>query len=122
MGALITRLTGCPVPATVLQEAVATTRGVPLAATLTAAVLTRDLHTPLTETDQESVVSDRVTQLLSELSERTVTAAAVVAGFPGPSVTADLAAALLDTTTDEAHRTLRELVDAALLTDAGRGR
>ena len=122
VGELITRLTDCPVPPSVLQEAVAATRGVPLAATLTAAVLTRDLHTPLTETTQESVVPDRVTQLLSEFPEQTATAAAVLAAFPGPSVTADLAAALWDTSTDEAHRTLRELVDAALLVHLGQGR
>ncbi|USY20706.1 tetratricopeptide repeat protein [Nocardiopsis exhalans] len=122
VGELIALLIDRPVPAPLLQHAVTSTGGMPLAATLTAAVLARNLHTPLAETEQESLVPDRITQILSEFPEQAASAAALVAGFPGPSVPTDMAASFLGTTTDDAHHILRELVDAALLLDLGQGR
>lgn len=94
----------------------------PLAATLRAAVPARDLTTPLTETAQENTVPENITTLLAQFPEATTLTAAMVAAHPGPWVSADLVAHLTRTSTDQAHHTLRDLVQAALLTDAGQGR
>lgn len=122
VGELITRLLDHPVPAPLLQEAVASTSGVPLAATLTAAVLARDLTAPLTETAQENTVPDRVSALLNDLPENSVTTAAMIAAFPGPWVSADLVAHLMGASADQTHQVLDELVGAELVTEAGPGR
>lgn len=121
VGDLITQLVGQPLPAPLIREAVTTAGGLPLAATLTAAVLTRTLTTPLAE-DQENVVSRRIDQILTELPDDLTDTAAMVSAFPGPTVTDDLVAALMDTTLAQARHSLSELVDTALLTDLGQGR
>ncbi|GAB3724340.1 hypothetical protein [Nocardiopsis nanhaiensis] len=117
---LITQLVDQPLPDPVLQKAVTASAGLPLAATLTAAALTRTLQPTLTE--QEITVSARIDQILAELPEEAVTAAAAVAAFPGPSVSTDATAALLDTTPDQARDVLDQLSQARLLEEGAHGR
>ena len=122
VGDLINCLVDRPVPSRVLDEAVASAGGSPLAATLTAAALARDLYTPLAETEQENLVPDRITTILTALPEQTATAAVLIAAFPGSFVTAESTAALVGTPREQAQHTLTTLVEAALLVDLGRGR
>lgn len=122
VGELITRLLDRPLPAPLLQEAVASTGGIPLAATLTAAVLARDLTAPLTETEKENTVPESVNTLLDDLSENSAATASMIAAHPGPWVSTDLTAHLMNATAGQTHQVLDELLGAELVTEVGPGR
>ncbi|MGW8439109.1 hypothetical protein ACWGKS_28535, partial [Nocardiopsis sp. NPDC055879] len=122
VGDLINHLIDRPVPVQVLDNAVASANGSPLAATLTAAALASNLYTPLAETEQEHLVPDRITMILTNLPEQTATVAVLIAASPGSFVTAESTAALMEAPREQAQHTLTTLVEAALLVDLGRGR
>jgi tetratricopeptide (TPR) repeat protein len=121
---LITHLLPHPPQTPVLDAAVDTSRGHPLTAVLTAVALARH---PSTTPDQlttgtETAVDTRIATILTTLPPHTERAARLLAVHPGPHITPDLAGTLLDMAPDNARGVLRDLVDAALLTDLGQER
>jgi tetratricopeptide (TPR) repeat protein len=121
---LITHLLPHPPQPPVLDAAVDTSRGHPLTAVLTAVALARH---PSTTPDQlttgtETALDTRIATILTTLPPHTERAARLLAVHPGPHITPDLAGTLLDMAPDNARGVLRDLVDAALLTDLGQDR
>jgi tetratricopeptide (TPR) repeat protein len=121
---LITHLLPSPPQGPVLDAAVDTSQGHPLTAVLTAVVLARHPSTTPDQltTGREAPVDTRIAAILTTLPPHTERAARLLAVPPGPHITPDLAGALLDTAPDSARGVLRDLVDAALLTDLGQDR
>ena len=110
--ALIHGLLDDPPPTPVLETAVATTGGLPLAATLTAAYLAE--HTNPRFTPQEEHVTAHVDRLLDALPDTTARAATYLAMHPG-HLTNPCTAALLDVVPEEAARVLAALTETGVL-------
>lgn len=110
--ALIHGLLDTPLPSPVLEAAVATTAGLPLAATLTATYLAEH-HQPRFAPEEEPV-DTHLTRLLDALPDTTAGAAVCLALHPG-YLTLECAAALLNVVPGEAGRVLQTLTEASLL-------
>lgn len=116
---LIHGLLDKPPPTPVMEAAVATTGGLPLSATLTAAYLSE--HTNPRFTPQEEPVTAHVDRLLDALPDTTARAAIYLAIHPG-YLTLPCVAALLDVVPEEARRVLTTLTEAGILQRSDEGR